>query len=302
MTLAMFAGALVGLGVFGLYRSMFPARPGMVTRLSAYDEMVRRSPRAKPAAVPEGWGERLQARIGKELARICEARGWQLRSYRADLALVGKDFETFLAVKVLLPVIALIFTPLLMAAASIVGGMPMKVPMWAGLIMAGLFFLFPDLQLRQDAARARDDFRHVVGAFLDLVAMNLAGGRGVPEALMTASNVGDGWAMLRIREALANARISGHTPWQALGLLGEQIDVTELCDLSSALALVADDGAKVRQSLAARAASMRSREISTIEGKAGQNSQTMLVAQLLFCLGFLIFLIYPSLVQIMDNT
>jgi len=47
---------------------------------------------------------------------------------------------------------------------------------------------------------------------------------------------------------------------------------------------------------------MRSREISAIEGKAGQNSQTMLIAQLLFCLGFLIFLIFPSLMQIYESS
>ena len=54
----------------------------------------------------------------------------------------------------------------------------------------------------------RRDFRHVVGAFLDLVAMNLAGGRGLPEALMAASSFGDHWAMVRLRQALSNARIS----------------------------------------------------------------------------------------------
>ena len=43
--------------------------------------------------------------------------------------------------------------------------------------------------------------------------MNLAGGRGVPEALMTASEVGTGWAFWRIRDALASARITGQTAW-----------------------------------------------------------------------------------------
>ena len=172
-------------------------------------------------------------------------------------------------------------------------------PVWVGLLFALIFFLLPDLQLRQEAAARRRDFRHAVSAFLDLVAMNLAGGRGVPEALTTAANVGDGWAMRRIRDALSNARITGITPWQALGRLGEEVSVDELRDLSAALALVADDGAKVRQSLSARAASMRSRELSDVEGRAGERSQSMLVAQLLLCAGFLIFLAYPAVMRVM---
>jgi tight adherence protein C len=172
---------------------------------------------------------------------------------------------------------------------------------WLGIFFALIFFLLPDMQLRGEAASRRRDFRHAVSAFLDLVSMNLAGGRGVPEALMTAANVGDGWAVRRIRDALSNARITGITPWQALGRLGEDVNVDELRDLSAALALVADDGAKVRQSLSARAASMRSRELADIEGKAGERSQSMLVAQLLLCAGFLIFLAYPAVMRVVAS-
>jgi len=312
----MLAGAVVGLGMFVLLRALFPARRGLRARLAEYDEVARRSqpgkssPRVqapvKPLAQEEKEGgrqrraDRLQSELGGALAKFCEERGWELRSTRADLAILGRDYETYLAGKVLAPLVALAFTPVFVVLVMFAGGISLSIPLWAGLAFAAVAFFFPDIQLRQAAAKAREDFRHVVGAFLDLVAMNLAGGRGVPEALMTASQVGSGWPMLRIREALANARIAGMTPWQALGVLGEEVDVAELADLAAALALVADDGAKVRQSLSARAGSMRSREISAIESKAGQNSQTMLIAQLSFCLGFLVFLIYPSAMQVIS--
>lgn len=305
MTAALIFGGLAGFGVFGLIKALFPARPGLTRSLSLYDSVARknaeeaRSERTRPASdEPKG----LQAEVGKAMARLCEARGWEQRSVRADLALLDQSYETYLATKVLLPAVALAFTPILVLAAATVAKVSVTVPLWGGLLIAVMFFFFPDLQVKQDAARLRADFRHVVGAFLDLVSMNLAGGRGVPEALMSASQIGDGWAMRRIREALANARISGKTPWQALGLLGEEINVAELRDLSAALTLVADDGAKIRQSLGARAASMRSREISDIEGKAGERSQSMLVAQLLFCLAFLIFLLFPALTSVLTRT
>ena len=66
----------------------------------------------------------------------------------------------------------------------------------------------------------------------------------------------------------------------------------------AALALVADDGAKIRQSLSSRAETMRRRELAEIEGKAGAKSQSMLVAQMLLCAAFLVFLIYPAAMQI----
>jgi tight adherence protein C len=96
-----------------------------------------------------------------------------------------------------------------------------------------------------------------------------------------------------------NARITGQTPWQALGALGEELRVDELRDLSAALSLVAEDGAKVRESLTARAASLRRKEIADLEGQAGERSQSMLVAQMLMCAGFMLFLIFPAVIALL---
>jgi tight adherence protein C len=304
MTVALLAGAFFGLGAYLLFRALFPPRPGLSARLAAFDA-VRRRGEAEPTGRAAGAAERvtgLRARFGRSLAEFYEARGWQQRSVRADLALLDRSFEAFLATKFLLAIAAIVFIPVLVAYFAVLGlDVVVAVPVWLGIFFALIFFLLPDMQLRQEAAARRRDFRHAVSAFLDLVAMNLAGGRGVPEALMTAANVGDGWAVRRIRDALSNARITGITPWQALGRLGDDVNVDELRDLSAALALVADDGAKVRQSLAARAASMRSRQLADIEGKAGERSQSMLVAQLLLCAGFLIFLAYPAVMRVVAS-
>jgi tight adherence protein C len=303
MTIALLAGAFFGLGAYLLFRAIFPPRPGLSARLAAFDAARRRGeadPSRASSAAERVTG--LRARVGKSLAAFYEARGWQQRSVRADLALLDRSFETFLATKFLLATAAIVFIPILVAYFAVLGlDVVVAVPVWLGIFFALIFFLLPDMQLRSEAASRRRDFRHAVSAFLDLVSMNLAGGRGVPEALMTAANVGDGWAVRRIRDALSNARITGITPWQALGRLGDEVNVDELRDLSAALALVADDGAKVRQSLSARAASMRSRELSDIEGKAGERSQSMLVAQLLLCAGFLIFLAYPAVMRVVAS-
>jgi Flp pilus assembly protein TadB len=302
MTAALLAGVAFGAGCFLLLRALFPPRPGLAASLAAFDAAVRRrAEAARPDRTSPGQEKvsGFRAPVGRALARFYESRGWEQRTVRADLAIMERSFEAFLATKFLLPAIAVLFLPIVVVYLAFLGfGVSFGLPLGVVLPLAALFFFLPDVQLRQEAGERRRDFRHVVGAFLDLVAMNLAGGRGVPEALMTASQVGDGWAMRRIRDALANARITGQTPWQALGSLGDEINIAELRDLSAALSLVADDGAKVRQSLTARAASMRTRELSDVEGKAGERSQSMLVAQLLLCAGFLLFLSFPALMRV----
>lgn len=302
-TTALIAGALLGLGVFALIRALFPARPGLAARLSSMDAVRQGTGVSRVSLVTtDEEVSPLRRRLGESAAAFYAARGWELRSTRADLALLAKSFEGFLAGKCLLAACGLLAAPILAAWLSLMGwGLHLSVPLWSALLLAGVFFMLPDLQIKRDAAARRRDFRHAVGAFLDLVAMNLAGGRGVPEALMMASSLGEGWAMVRIRDALANARIIGITPWHALGQLGEEVDLDELRDLASALGLVAEDGAKVRQSLASRAETMRRRELAEVEGQAGERSQSMLVAQLLLCAGFLVFLSFPAAMKMLGT-
>jgi tight adherence protein C len=286
-------GAVLGLGLFLLGLALIPQRAGLARRLAAFDEA--RSAASRPAYRGVAGESEFSRRIGSALAKFCAEQGWEFRSLRSSLALVGKSFENYLATKILLAVFGLIFAPLLLVLADVAGfKIPFVVPVWVGLVMALVFFALPDLELRQKVAQRRRDFRHAVGAFLDLVAMNLSGGRGVPEALMAAAEIGSGWAMWRIRDALINARITGQTPWQALGALGDEVKVDELRDLAAALSLVSEDGAKVRESLSTRAASLRRRELADLQGEAGERSQSMLVAQMLLCAAFLIFLVYPA--------
>jgi tight adherence protein C len=296
VTAVLVAGALIGLGGYLLIRSLIPVRPGVAAALGELDAARLRAT-AQVAANP---ARRAQLSLGAAVRDAALERGIRFTSLRQDLALLGRSLEGFLATKVLLALAGLV-APLVGTAllAAIGLRLGMIVPLWASVLLAAAGFFLPDVALRTEAADRRRDFRHVVGSFLDLVAMNLAGGRGVPEALMSAASISDGWAMIRIRETLTDARLHGITPWAALGELGDHLAIDELRDLAAALALVAEDGAKVRASLAARAQSMRRRDLADSEGKAQERSQSMLVAQLLLCAGFLVFLTYPAVVRVL---
>ena len=303
MTEAFFAGGLLGLGLYLLVRALIPGRPGLGTRLAMIDaaraEYWQRTGSTGTQAGSQG---RLRSRLGRRVAAFYAARGWHRGSLRADVNLLGRSWEGFLATKVLYAVGVVVlapFTIVVLAAAGI--DLASAVPLWLALALGVLAFFLPDVSVRQEAAVRRRDFRHVVGAYLDLVSMGLAGGRGVPEALLAASEIGDGWALRRLRDCLINARITGTTQWAALGRLGEELAVDELRDLAAALELVADDGAKIRASLSARAATLRSRELAEVEGKAGERSQSMLVAQLLLCAGFMVFLAYPAVIRVFQS-
>jgi Flp pilus assembly protein TadB len=303
LTMPVLVGAVIGLGIYVLVRALMPSRRSPIQQVARIDAMRARGAAYESSssrtAQNTGRLDSLRAQVGARVAELYMQQGWQQRSLRADLAVLDRSWEKFLATKVLLAVGGLFFGPLLFAIVWQLGfGDSPVIPVWLALLCAALFFFLPDLEVRRDAADKRRDLRRVIGAYLDLVSMSLAGGRGLPEALMAAAEVSDGWATHRIRNALADARITGISQWQALGQLGEDLGVEELKDLSASLALVADDGAKVRESLASRAETMRHRELSEIEGSAGEKSQSMLVAQLLLCAGFLVFLIYPAAMRV----
>ncbi|MCX5559850.1 type II secretion system F family protein [Streptomyces sp. NBC_00038] len=304
LTMPIVIGAVLGLGIFALVRALMPSKRSAVAQVARIDAMRARGAAYESAhhGGDKGDAGRLgsvRAQVGARVSEFYMQQGWEQRSLRADLAVLERSWENFLATKVLLAAGGVFFGPLIFAVVWTIGfSRSPIIPVWLALLFAVVFFFLPDLEVRRDAADKRRDLRRVIGAYLDLVSMSLAGGRGLPEALMAAAEISDGWATRRIRSALADARITGISQWQALGSLGEELGVEELKDLSASLALVADDGAKVRDSLASRAETMRHRELSDIEGSAGEKSQSMLVAQLLLCAGFLVFLIFPAAMRV----
>ena len=305
MTAALFSGALVGLGLYVLVRVFLRPRPGVAQMLSRINRGQRSMTTHTTTAFESGSGLDRRARsafasLSDRLEVVAADRGWELGRQRADLALMGRTRGSHLAAKVATGLGLFLLAPFVWTVMRVAGvPLPSAIPALAALLFATFGFFLPDLALRSEATARRRDFRRSVGVFLDLVAMNLAGGRGLPEALLAAASVGDHWSMVRIRQALANARLYGTTPWAALGDLGEEIDVEELRELSGALVLAADDGAKIRSSLSARAATLRRRELTQAEGEEGEKSQSMLVAQMLISTAFLIFLGYPAVSKLL---
>jgi tight adherence protein C len=298
--LALICGAGVGAGLLLIVRGLYPARPSLAQALA----QLRRLPEPALVLVPEADGG-FSARLGRPVADalVRAGAGWLLPAgVRRDLAMLGRSPERHLAEKVTLALVGLLFVPAV-AALLLMGGahLPLVVPLWASLIFAVAGFVVPDLGIHSDAGRRRRDFRHALSSFLDLVVVALAGGGGVETALGDAASVGGGWAFAYLRRALDQARLARETPWAALGRLGKELGVGELSELAASVSLAGTEGAKVRASLAAKAASLRTHELAEAETADQAATERMSLPVVLLFAGFLVFLGYPAVEKVLTG-
>ena len=300
MIAALVCGAGVGAGLWLIVRGLFPPRPSLAQTLA----QLRRLPEPIPVLTPGSDGG-IAARLGRPVADALTrtGAGWLLpAAVRRDLAVLGRSPERHLAEQVTLALVGLLFAPAV-AALLLLGGahLPLVVPLWASLVFALAGFLLPDLGIRADANRRRRDFRHALSSFLDLVVVALAGGGGVETALADAASVGSGWAFAGLRRALDQARLARQTPWAALSRLGQELGVAELSELAASVALAGTEGAKVRASLAAKAASLRTHELADAETADQAATERMSLPVVLLFAGFLLFLGYPAVEKVLTG-
>jgi len=289
---ASLCGAGVGAGLLLLGLAALPVRTDLVAGLGRWETQRDRAVGATAVA-----HDSLRARWGHKLVAALRRRGVNVARHRSDLALTDTTLEDHWTTKFLLGgfgfLLPIVFVGIV-TAAGVGVGVGWRVPTFVGPVLGVLFFLLPDLGLAQEANARREDLRRVLSSYLDLVAMQLAGGRGIPEALPAAAAIGQGWAFEQLGETISRARYAGTTPWVALAELGRTVDLPELRDLGAALGLVADDGAKVRQSLAVRSASQRRRRLADLKAAADKTNQSIEIALIGLVVGLLLFLGYPA--------
>jgi Flp pilus assembly protein TadB len=177
-------------------------------------------------------------------------------------------------------------------------GMPLVLPIWVGLIGASVGAAFPVLVLRGQAKAARRQARRMVGCFLDLVVLALAGGLGIEGALHAAAAIGDTQVSNRMARCLDEARDAGRTSWEALERLGHELVVPELVELALAVSLAGTEGARIKSTLAAKAASIRRHELADAESDANTISDRLFIPGVLLLIGFLIFIGYPAVARL----
>ena len=296
MIAALLLGAAVGLGLVVSWRLLFPSPPPLqasIDRLNRRNELVGIANRDQQG---DRVDDLLGRTVGASLSRVLQNLGLDLDRLSADLRLVGRTVEQHMAQKVMLALFGLSLPVILLVGFSMMGTDVLSVPVGAGLgIAVGAFFFFvPDWALRTEADDRRKEFKRSLGSFLDLVVISLAGGAGVESALRDASIVGQGWAFAQLRNALDVTSLTGETPWAALSRLGTEVGVDELVELSASISLAGIEGARVRESLAVKATSIRTHALAEAEAEAESATERMAMPIVLLFVGFLILVGYPA--------
>jgi Flp pilus assembly protein TadB len=196
----------------------------------------------------------------------------------------------------------LVVPPILWLVAAMAGlNVPVEVPILVAVAGVAAGIVLPPVELFHRARERQRHFRAVLGSFVDLVVLSLAGGVGIEGALLAASRVSADWAAKRMTKTLVKSRESGQSPWVALGQLGEEIGVPELVELSATVQLAGTEGARIRQSLSARAASLRRHEQADAESAANAMTERLFLPGALLLVGFLLFVGYPAFERILGG-
>ncbi|MBN2624008.1 MAG: type II secretion system F family protein [Acidimicrobiales bacterium] len=296
MIVVLLLGAVAGLGAVVSWRLLFPPPPPLqaaVARLHRRNELVGIANRDQADA---GIDDLLGRTVGAALERVMRNLGMNLTTLEADLRLTGRSLETHMAQKVLLALFGLALPILVGVVWSAAGiGVAPSIPVGGGILLGLVFFFAPDITLRGEAAERRKEFKSALGSFLDLVVISLAGGAGVESALRDATEVGRGWAFAQLHNALEVTALTGETPWAALARLGDEVGVPELVELSASVSLAGTEGARVRESLAVKAASLREHALAEALAEAESTTEKMAVPVVLLFFGFLVLVGYPAL-------
>ncbi|WP_245646284.1 type II secretion system F family protein [Nocardiopsis trehalosi] len=293
LLLSALAGLAVGAGLWLLLATRY-SRPSLRERLAETPVPIHRPVRTE-AAGP-------LSRLGAVGAPLMSALGLPGARARRDLAVCERDVPGYLAEKATGLMLGLAAPPLLAAPLALVGldlASLWGAASWA--VLAGVLWFAPDLSLRDEARKRREQMRHALAGFADLVVVSLAGGAGVNGALSDATAVGGGWAIGRIRDALRAAALRRLPAWSALRELGEQFDTPEFNELAASLQLAGADGARVRGSLAAKAKTLRTQFLSELDAEAQSATERMSLPVVLLFAGFLGMLGYPAMTHILTS-
>lgn len=299
MTTAVLLGALTGIGVLGVVSALRSSGPS----LDAVWVSWQRTPDPRrPAPAARSAVDRLASEAGRRLTDGRWAGSPRVRELLGALAVCDQEPEQFASRLVVIAgacavgpfVVWFVLSvlgpglPLLPAVAAACAGPPVAV----ALAVSALF------------ARARERRRHVrvvLGSFVDLVVLGLAGGVGVDGALHAAAQVTPDWAARRVARALRTARDAGSPPWDALTALGNELGVPELVELSTMVQLAGTEGARIRQALVARGTSLRRHEQAEAESEANAMTERLFLPGAFLLLGFLVFIGYPAVHRILGG-
>ena len=284
MTLPLLLGGLLGFGLWLVARGAVATSPPLRVEIDRFH--------LPPVDGRSRWSSLAARLLGGPLRPN--------RSLDADLAIQGTTVERHLLDKLSLSLTG-VGCPVLIAIVTGAAGVALPLGVLAVVSVAAMAigFVLPDLLARSRATDRRREFRAALSAYVNVVTIVLAGGGGVETALDAAATSSVAWPFQRIRSVLAQSRMSGEPPWDALDRLGRDLQVPELAEVAASITLAGDSGARIRQSLDAKASSMREHDLAAARAEAESQSELMALPTVAMLLAFVLLIGYPALANVL---
>lgn len=284
------AASALGVGLWMLLIGLVPPKPTLAQQMARVGT-ARPRPGGSASSI-EPLQERLEAHAAATLAKL----GLPGTRTRSALALLERPVEPLLVQKVLTAFFGLMLPACSLVMLTMAGvAVPVAVPVAAGLLLGAALFFVPDLAVAAEAEEYRRSARMAVRVFLDQAVTALAGGAGIENAMLSAAADGHGPTFHKIRAALETSRLRREAAWLHLDTLGRNLGIRELSELAAACSLAGSEGAKIKSSIAAKARSMRERELAEHIEAAESATERLAVPGGLLGLTFICFLLYAAL-------
>ena len=284
------SGGTVGAGAALFVRELLQPQPALAAALRRTGPASLSMPEQELDR-EEVWGRWILARLGHLPGVRLPVR---------NLALLSQGPGQFMLRKTALAALGLL-CPVLVSVPWIVAGvsLPFYVPAAAGLAVAALLYVTPDLAVRDQAKRARQEFAHALSAYLDLVALKRAADAGPTDALEKAAAVGRGWPFLFLQGALRRARLEKIPPYQALSELAADYDLPVLDDVADIMRGSATDGAAVYKALRARTAALNTELLADQAAEANAASEQMTAPAALLAVLVMLLMAFPAVIRML---
>lgn len=275
-------GMVLAAGVWLVVRGWFPAPATLSERLADFSDV---SIRADDQTVLRSlWGR-------FAVAMLRAVNGGDLDDVAADLVVTDNGVEDHAVEKLN----AGVGGGLLLATIGFLFGYTRSgFSITVALLLGFATYFVPDLQLKQKATERREEFSESLTAFVSLVAVSISGGGGVNTAMNDAARLGVGWPFRTLQRSIEEAQLHGESPWSGFDTLGQRLKILPLIELAGALGLAGGSGARITDTLRARAESARGRELADATTAAEKKSESMNIPVAAMVLGWAGFMGYPA--------
>ena len=204
---------------------------------AALDELNAASRGGGPAFVSaDGYQPSFSLSMGRWLVKRLKASTLADEQTASDLELVGRPLEVYAGSVALTTIFGALLGSDALGLARRCRALAFRSSFRCGgcCSAAAVGWFLPRLLLRAEAVEARTDFRHALGAYLDVLVLLLAAQEGPESAMDLAAQAGQGPAFAELRRAVWQARLAGEPVWSTLDDLGRRLRITELREVAAA--------------------------------------------------------------------